>query len=42
VGKIKSVIDKIDDVTIKPDGTVVHKWLRVTLKKDIKRGENKK
>ena len=41
VGKIKSVIDKIDDVDVKPDGTVVHKWLRVTLKKDPKKGENK-
>jgi hypothetical protein len=36
-----SVIDRIDDVNVKSDGTVVHKWLRVTLSQDIKKGENK-
>jgi transglutaminase/protease-like cytokinesis protein 3 len=42
IGKVISQVDKIDDIIIKPDGTVNHKWLRITLNNTPKKGENKK
>ena len=36
LGKIRSQIDKIDDIEIRPDGSVVHKILRTYIKPDKK------
>ena len=30
IGKVRSIQDKIDDITIREDGTVVHNYLRVS------------
>ena len=35
-----SQIDKIDDVTLNSDGTVTHKWLRLTQKVNVSKKEN--
>ena len=41
IGKIRSQIDKVDDIEIRPDGTVVHKILR-TFHKPKKNKSSKK